>query len=196
MRLTATLVILSALACSVAPLAAEGHDGDGCCHERQAKLLERFDANKDGKLDEGERATAKAALKEHRGEIAGKVLAKHPELDADKDGKLSREEAKAGREQLREHRQAELKEKHPEVFAKLDGNGDGSIDKSEREAARAHYLAKHPEADKNGDGRLERCERKEARQENRDAHGDNGRRAHGDPADNGHDHGRRGNDGQ
>jgi len=135
MRLSIILAALAAMTLSTAPLAAEGHEGK--CPPRgelRAKLLERFDANQDGKLDEGERAAAKAAMQERKGERAAKILAKHPELDTNGDGKISKEEAEAGRVA----HQAKMKEKHPELFAKVDTNGDGTIDQSERQAARQH----------------------------------------------------------
>ena len=53
----------------------------------RAKLLEKFDANKDGKLDAGERL----AMKEARAE---KAFAK---LDANSDGKLTLAEFKDGK---------------------------------------------------------------------------------------------------
>ena len=59
----------------------------------RAKLLEKFDANRDGKLDAGERV----AMKEARAE---RVFAK---LDANSDGKLTLEEFKAGRMAMRGH---------------------------------------------------------------------------------------------
>ena len=70
--------------------------------ERHQKLLEQFDSNHDGKLDDTERAAARAAC-------AARVQEKHPEifkqLDTDLDGKLSKEELQAGREKLRELRE-------------------------------------------------------------------------------------------
>lgn len=196
MRLPAILA-LATLSLTALPLAAEDDQHRCRCDgEGRAKLLERFDANKDGTLDEGEKAAAKAAMQAHRGEMAARILAKHPELDTNGDGTLSKEEAEAGRAQHQAERQAQLKEKHPEVFARIDSNGDGSIDDAERKAAKEAFLAKHPEADQNGDGRIGPCERKEFRQERRAEHQDNGRRAHGEPNDNGHDHGRRGADGK
>ena len=135
MRLSIILAALAAMTLSTTLLAAEGHEGKCPKNgELRAKLVERFDANKDGKLDESERAAAKAACQEHKGEIAAKILAKHPELDTNGDGKLDKEEAEAGRAA----HQAQFKEKHPEAFAKVDTNGDGTIDHSERKAARKH----------------------------------------------------------
>ena len=75
------------------PTAGE-HKG-GKLHE---KILAKFDANHDGKLDDSEKATARAAL-------CARLNEKHPELlaklDTDHDGVLSETEMKAGREQLK-----------------------------------------------------------------------------------------------
>jgi len=58
-------------------------------HEaRKAELLAKFDTNKDGKLDDTERAAAKDA----------RAAERFKQLDTNGDGKLSLEEFKAGRQ--------------------------------------------------------------------------------------------------
>ena len=84
------------------------HRGNG---ELREKVMEKFDANHDGKLDESERAAAKAALKErmekakeHHGEFKAKLLER---FDANHDGKLDdgeRAAAKAALKERKEHR--------------------------------------------------------------------------------------------
>lgn len=93
--------------------------GDG---QIRQKLLERFDADKDGKLSDAEKAAAKA---EHQKRVA--------KFDTDGDGKLSEAERTAARAACA----ARLKEKHPEILAKIDTNADGVISKEEAQAARA-----------------------------------------------------------
>lgn len=100
MRLIHTL-FTSLLVCagmSVSAFAGDdavNRDKHGKHHE---KMLAKFDANHDGKLDESERATARAAL-------AARLKEKHPELlakiDTNNDGLISQEEMKAGRELLK-----------------------------------------------------------------------------------------------
>lgn len=172
MRLT-TLCTIAILSCATAGFACEC--GSKPRPDRE-QIVKRFDQDGDGKLDDAERAAAKAAFEAKKGEFQEK----------------------------RADRVAQFKEKRPELFAKVDTNGDGSIDESEREAMKTKILEKRPQADKNGDGKLDRCDlprRGEGRQgagegEQRQPRGDNGRRAHGNPADNGHDHGRRGPTGE
>ena len=111
--------------------------------ERQQKLLLQFDSDRDGKLDDTERATARAAR-------AASMREKHPELfariDTDNDGVLSREELQAGRAELRAFRvekkrsptaaSARVKERHPELFKRLDTDHDGQLDPEELQAGR------------------------------------------------------------
>lgn len=61
-------------------------------------LLNRFDANRDGKLDEGEKAAAKTAWEDHRLELIAR-------FDANADGKLDEAERKALLQSLRERRE-------------------------------------------------------------------------------------------
>lgn len=56
----------------------------------RAKLLERFDTDKDGKLSDSERVAAKAAREKMRAQMLAK-------FDTDKDGKLSPAEREAAR---------------------------------------------------------------------------------------------------
>lgn len=105
----ATLIILGGAA-----WAGDAPERDGKHHgELKAKLLEKFDANHDGKLDESERAAAKAAMKEHRGEHKGELKAKLLEkFDANHDGKLDESERAAAKAAMKEHREHHGKRPH------------------------------------------------------------------------------------
>jgi hypothetical protein len=117
--LAATLLALPAAEGSAAGTGQGLHRGQFRQH-----LLKKFDADKDGKLSEAERAAAKQACKD--------------KFDSDKDGKLSEAERDAARAAF----SARLKEKHPELFAKVDKDGDGTISREEGQAARA-WLRQH-----------------------------------------------------
>jgi hypothetical protein len=89
----------------------EGRRGDG----PRARVLERFDANGDGRLDEGEREAARAAFR-------ARVLER---FDADGDGTLSPDERAKAREAVRER-----------ACEAFDRDGDGRLDRRERMRAR------------------------------------------------------------
>lgn len=127
--------------------------GRGRGHKLPPEVLEKYDTNKDGKLDETERA----AMREARHQ---EML---DEFDADGDGTLNEaEKAKA-----REARDAKRKERRgarrQAMKDKIDTDGDGAISAAEKEAARktirATCLARF---DANEDGTLDRGEKRRA----------------------------------
>lgn len=81
------------------------------------RMLEKFDANKDGKLDEQERNEMKDSVKKYREERHEKRHERREEFrknfmekfDTDKDGKLSDEEKEAAKKQRHERRSAKGK---------------------------------------------------------------------------------------
>jgi len=79
------IVILTLLTILVAGLDAAAEPGRHARGDLRQRLIERFDADKDGKLSDSERAAARAAFQEHRGTAFDR-------LDANHDGALSREE--------------------------------------------------------------------------------------------------------
>lgn len=89
--------------------AAENGKGKACKHrgDMKAKILEKFDANNDGKLDESERAAAKTAVQAKRQERIAKLKSEHPKLfekiDSNGDGNISKDEAKAARAMRKQH---------------------------------------------------------------------------------------------
>jgi len=87
--------------------AAQGDDAP------RPDVLQKYDTNKDGKLDDAERAQMKAAFEAKRAERHKAALAK---FDANKDGKLDATERKT----MQDTRLAEQ-------FQKMDTNGDGKL---------------------------------------------------------------------
>jgi Ca2+-binding EF-hand superfamily protein len=106
---------------------------------RAAELLQRFDTNGDGRIDEDERATARETMRSEgrnrpqgrRGgpgnpaEMRAQMLER---FDADKDGQLNDEEREEVGNRLASN---------PQVLQRFDANGDGQLDNTERAAARA-----------------------------------------------------------
>ena len=98
--------------------AAKGHHGD-----RKA-MKEKFDLNKDGTLDDAERAQLKQAFGAMRAQKKAEMLKKH---DANRNGALDPAERQAMRTARAEAR-----------FTKLDKNGDGMISRDEFATGRQH----------------------------------------------------------
>jgi hypothetical protein len=80
---------------------AEGREAR--LRERHPERFAEIDANRDGDLDAGERAAARARA-------AQRILAEHPQADADGDGTLERRELRA----IRRERRAEGRDARPE----------------------------------------------------------------------------------
>ena len=138
-------------------------------HPLRERIRRHFDADKDGKLSETERAAAAAGLKERGAEAMEKRLANPGSLllekfDADKDGKLSDAEKATAREAIK-NRLTELRDK---LKAKADTNQDGSVDESERGQLRGKAGALRERIvtrfDEDKDGKLNETERAKARE--------------------------------
>ncbi|BCX48468.1 hypothetical protein HAHE_23760 [Haloferula helveola] len=125
-----TTVICSTLALLVAgSITASAQDGDkpkGPRGDRQLppQILEKFDKDGDGKLNEEER---KAAMEARKGQAEARRKEMLEKYDKDGDGKLSEEE--------REAVKADMKAKHEALLAKYDADKDGKLSAEERKAA-------------------------------------------------------------
>jgi len=125
---------------STAALAGPGGKHGG--PEMRAKheeLVLKADANKDGKLDDRERAALQVSIKAARQAHRAQVLAK---FDANKDGKLD----DAERNKLRA-------EKIDQRFKAIDKNSDGVISKAEFSAMAAARMGQRGEGLFQGRGR-------------------------------------------
>jgi Ca2+-binding EF-hand superfamily protein len=100
--------------------AADGFHGGGA---QRTEILQKYDTNKDGKLDDTEKAAMKADFQAKHAQKKAEMLAK---FDTNKDGKLDDTEKAAMRD-----------ERQTEAFKKLDTNGDGQISLSEFKAGRS-----------------------------------------------------------
>jgi len=102
-------------------------------------LLDQFDKDGDGKLDEAERAEIRKAFIKRREANKAKRLER---FDTDKDGELSAEEKEAARPVLIEERK-QIKES---VLKEFDKDGDGKLSLEERKGTRDWILKNHPDA--------------------------------------------------
>lgn len=130
------------------------------------KMLERFDADKDGQLSDTEKEAMKAEMKkrhdgkrpghgkrgergpkgprEERGEGPALPAELKTMIDADKDGNISDEERKAAREAM-----------HNRMMEKFDADKDGQLSDAEKDAAKAA----RPQHHRHGKGHGKRGER-------------------------------------
>ncbi len=99
--------------------AKDDQDGPGR-GDRKAEMLQKYDANKDGKLDDSEKATMRADRKAEFEAKKQEMLAKY---DTNRDGKLDETERAA----MRDDRAAAR-------FAKLDTDHDGKLSLAEFKA--------------------------------------------------------------
>ncbi len=120
------IVASSALCVGMVGLAlAKGH-GDPA---KKAAMMQKFDANRDGALDDAERMKLKEAFAARR---AARKAAKIARFDADGDGALSPAE------------RATMKDERASArFAKLDANGDGTLSLEEFKAGGGHRGGRH-----------------------------------------------------
>ncbi|HEY0253931.1 MAG TPA: EF-hand domain-containing protein [Kofleriaceae bacterium] len=96
-----------------------GDNGGG-----KARMMEKYDTNKDGKLDDSEKAALRADMKAKHAAKKQEMLAK---FDINKDGKLDQAE-----------RAAMKNERAQEAFKKADANGDGQLSLDEFKQLRQH----------------------------------------------------------
>jgi len=93
----------------------------GLGHGR-GQMIEKFDSNKDGKLDANEKAAMKTAFDAKRAEMKKEMLTK---FDTNKDGKVDDGERAVARDA-----------RMTETFKKLDTDGNGQISITEFKAGK------------------------------------------------------------
>jgi Ca2+-binding EF-hand superfamily protein len=99
------------------------------------ELLQRYDTNHDGKLDENELAAAHEDMAKQRledGKGVGKKVRQQllEKFDKNHNGRLDPDEREAARQYLQQH--VELRQQL--LLERYDKNGDGKLDDSERAA--------------------------------------------------------------
>ena len=135
-------------------VAEHGKGPHGKRAQMHAHMLETFDTNGDGKIDETEREAARLAhfaevdadgngtlskdeIVAHRtAKMTERVDAHFGEHDTDGSGEISMEEFEAAHEARKERRMAHHMERRGRMIEKFDTDGDGELSEAEREAAR------------------------------------------------------------
>jgi hypothetical protein len=118
MKALLNTIIASALLSAAYAQAPEGKEKKGPHGPPPKEILEKFDKDGDGKLNDEEAAAARTAMQAKRAEMEAK-------FDKDGDGKLSDEEKKA----MMEERKAEM-------LKRFDKDGDGTLSDEEKKAMR------------------------------------------------------------
>lgn len=139
------------------PDKAASGEGEGRLGKK--RILEQFDKDNDGKLNDEEKAEAMAAMKDKMGDDAPEKLRERlkAHFDKDGDGELNEQEKAQMEEHLKKMQEKKVGEGAADAGAK-DGEGSDRpmMDKFlERQKARF---------DKDGDGELNDAERKDAQE--------------------------------
>ncbi|MFV3129302.1 EF-hand domain-containing protein [Niveispirillum sp. KHB5.9] len=113
-RTIAAMAVSALLAGATTVIAQPAPPADAPKGGPRAEMLAKYDANKDGKLDETEKAAIKA---DH-----------FKKLDKDGDGKVKRADFPAAAEAARE---AAKQERELALFDKMDTNKDGTVTQAE-----------------------------------------------------------------
>ena len=99
-------------------------------HATDAEIIARYDTNKDGKLDEDERAAVQMNTLDkkvaEKNEMRERAVTRLKAFDTDGDGKLSEAERTAMEKERREKA-----EKNPRAMKRIDTNGDGKLSDAE-----------------------------------------------------------------
>ncbi|MBF5043052.1 MULTISPECIES: hypothetical protein [Myxococcaceae] len=117
-RKALAMVVLGSLTAAGVGFAQEGKEGEG--HMPPPEVLQKYDTNKNGKLDDTERAAMRADREKLRAE-------KLAQFDKNKDGTLDDTERKAMRDSMLAER-----------FKQLDKDGNGQLSLAEFQAGMDH----------------------------------------------------------
>ena len=133
-------VVLPALALMIGinPAFAEDHwggphggKGGGDRKPGLESMLEKLDANSDGKVS--------------KEEFLSEQEARFSKFDANGDGFISKEEIAAHKDDMNKEREDKRKEREDEMFNKMDANGDGTISREEMQAGHEKMMEKMKE---------------------------------------------------
>jgi hypothetical protein len=148
-----TSLLLGAGVAAAHPPGAGGRGDDASRAEHKARKMERFDTNKDGTLDDAEKAAMRQAWEQHRAERKARRLAR---FDTNRDGQLDATEQAAADKARAEHRAQRV----DGLMNALDRNRDNRITTDELPAGKGERLRR---ADANSDGAITRDELQNAK---------------------------------
>lgn len=137
-RLTIS-AISSALVIIMTASAEDGNKKGKGKESSPQRILEKFDKDGDGKLNESERNELEKAKSQRRDGNQAKMLER---FDSDKDGSLSPEEKKAAMPTIKKER----KEIHEAALKQFDKDGDGKLSPEERKGAKEWIETTYPDA--------------------------------------------------
>lgn len=159
--LTAALTAVPALAQNEMKTATPPAGG---MKKHYQELIQKYDKNGDGRLDEDEKAAAHAMMRKAgkggEGDRRKEILKR---FDKDGDGYLNdaeRAEAEKAREMV--ERNGGERKFRALILKRFDQDGDGQLNDTERAAAQKFRAEQLKKFDKDGDGQLNDAEREEA----------------------------------
>jgi Ca2+-binding EF-hand superfamily protein len=161
--MTKVMVVVAGLALAGGAAWAVAQEGareeGGRRGERDASsFIQKYDQDKDGKLDAAELEAARVGREQTR---KARMLER---FDANKNGVLDPEEQEAARKAFRGRKGGGRR-----MLERFDTNKNGVLDPEEKQAAQAEREKRRAEFvkrfDTNGDGRLDQTEREAARKE-------------------------------
>lgn len=127
-KMKLALALCGSLVAGVGGIALAHGPGEG----GKAAILQKYDTNGDGKLDDQERAALRADMKAKWEAKRAEVLAKY---DTNKDGKLDPAE-----------RKVMVDDRATEQFQKMDANKDGVVSLDEFKAFKESHPMRHARA--------------------------------------------------
>lgn len=93
------------------------------------RMLERFDADRDGRLDETEREHARRMIRDRFEDRRRQFMQQY---DVNGDGRIDQQERNAAEEDRRER----MSQRRDEMIKQFDADGDGVLNREEQDAAR------------------------------------------------------------